>query len=88
MHRTYLFPHMDEASNLLKYIILPQQWLPSYCKLSLNLPLVDEVVDLVPSSVDPTLPLKSEVKVLDFMSSPPDPTLSPKSVKIEVVTLK
>ena len=39
------------------------------------------------SVVDPTLPLKSEVKVFNSMSSPPDPTLSSKSVKTEVVSL-
>ena len=88
MHHTYLSPHMDEASNLLEDITVPWQQLPtSYCKLSLNLPLVDKMINLVPSSINLTLPLKSEVKVVDSMSYPPNPTLSSKSVKTEVVTL-
>ena len=58
------------------------------------------MIDLVPSSVDPTLylqseeqvlhptlPLKSEFKVVKSMSVPLDPTLSLESVKTEVVTL-
>ena len=78
MHFTYLCPCMDEASNLLEYIIVSQQQLPNgYRKLSLEPPLVDRVVDptlpsksefqvvnLDPFLVDPTLPLKSEFKVV------------------------
>ena len=61
MHLTYIFPHMDEASKFLEYIIVPQQRIPtSYHKLSLDLPLVDKVVDPVPSLVNPTLSLESE----------------------------
>ena len=46
MHLTYLCPHMDEASNLLEYIIVPRQQFPiGYHKLSLDIPLVDQVVD-------------------------------------------
>ena len=61
MHLTYLCPHMDEASKLLEYIIVPQKRLPiGYRKLSLDLPLVDKVVDTVPSKVNPTLSLESE----------------------------
>ena len=100
MHLTYLFPRMDEASNLLEYITVPRQWLPTgYLKLSLEIPLVDKVVDPVPSLFDPnlaleseeeivhpTLPLKSEVKVVESMSSPPNPTPSSKSVNIKVVS--
>ena len=83
MHLTYLCPHMDEASKLLEYITVPRQWLPmGYRKLSLDPPLVDQVVNSVSSVVDPTLHLKSEVKVVELMSSPPD------NLKTEVVTLK
>ena len=68
MNRTYLCPHMDEASKLLEDITIPQQWLPTgYRKLSLDIPLVDKVVDPSPSSVDPTLSLKIEVKVVDLV---------------------
>ena len=92
---------MDEASKWLEDIIVPQQQLPiGYCKLSLDLPLVDKVIDPVSSFVDTTLSfeieenivhpniiLESEVKVVDSMSYPLDPTLSSKSVNIEVVSL-
>ena len=61
MHRTYLCPRMDEASKFFEDIIVPQQWLPTvYHKLSLDIPLFDQVVDPSPSLVDPTLPLESE----------------------------
>ena len=66
MHFTYLCLHMDEASNLLEYIIVSYQQLPtSYRNLSFDIPLVDQVVDPSPSLVDPTLPLKSELEVVD-----------------------
>ena len=68
--------------------------------MSLDLSLVDKVVDPLTSSIDttlslkseeqvvrPTLPLKSEVKMVESTSSPPDPTLSLESVKTEVVSL-
>ena len=45
------------------------------------------MVNLVSSVVDPTLPLKSEVKVVESMSSPPDPTSILESVETEVVAL-
>ena len=62
----YLFPLMDEASKLLECITVSHQRIPTgYRKLSLKPPLVDKVVDPVLTSVDPTLPLKSEVKVVD-----------------------
>ena len=65
MHLTYLFPCMDEASKLLEYITIHQQWIPiGYHNLSLELPFVDKVVDLVPSSVDPTLYLENEEQVV------------------------
>ena len=69
-------PHMDEASKLLEDLTVPQQQLPtSYHKFSLDTPLVDQVVDLVLTSVDPTLPLKSEVEVVNPSPSLVDPTL-------------
>jgi hypothetical protein len=62
MHHTYLFPRMDEASKLLEDIVVSQQQPPTASHESPpDPPLVDEVVDLIPSSVDPTLPLESEV---------------------------
>ena len=65
-----------------------QQVIPtSDSKLSLNPPLVDQVVDSDLSVVDPTLPSESEVKVVESVSFPPDPTLSSESVKTKVVSL-
>jgi hypothetical protein len=62
MHLTYLFPHMDEASQLLEDIVVSQKQPPvASHESSPNQPLVDEVVGLIQSSVDPTLPLESEV---------------------------
>jgi hypothetical protein len=53
---------MDEPSKLLEYIVVSQQQHPtSLHESSPNPPLVDEVVNLIPSSVNPTLPLESEV---------------------------
>ena len=56
-------------------------------KLSLDPPLVDQVVNLDLSMIDPTLPLESEVKVVESVSFPPDLALSLESVKTEVVSL-
>ena len=87
MHFTYLFPHMDEASKLLEDITISHQWLPTgYHKLSLEPPLVDQVVDSVSSMVDPTLPSKSEFQVVYPDSSVVDPTLPLKS-EVKVVEL-
>ena len=75
----------DEASKLLEYITIPQQRIPTgYRKLSLDIPLVDKVVDPSPSLVDPTLPLKSEVKEFDPIPFLVDPTLPLESeVKVD-----
>ena len=71
---------MDEASKLLEYIIVSRQWLPTgYRKLSLEPPLVDQVVNLVSSVVDSTLPSKSEFQVVNLDSSMVDITLPLKS---------
>ena len=60
----YIFPHMDEASKLLENLIVSQQELPtSYRKLSPNLPSTGKVIDLISSTVDPTLPLESETHI-------------------------
>ena len=76
MHFTYYFPCMDEASKLLEDIIVSHQRLPiGYRKLSLDIPLVDKVVDSVSSEVDPTLPSKSEFQVVNSDSSVVDLTL-------------
>ena len=54
--------------------------------MSLDIPLVDKVVYLVPSLVDPTIPLKSEVKAIDPVPTLFDPTL-PLESQVKVVEL-
>ena len=56
-------------------------------KLSVDPPLVVQVINSDSFVVDPTLPSKSEVKVVESVSSPPNPTLSSESAKTKVVTL-
>jgi hypothetical protein len=61
MNLTYIFPCMDEALQLLGDIVVSQkQRLNSSHQSSPNQPLVD-IVSLIQSLVDPTLPLESEV---------------------------
>jgi hypothetical protein len=88
MHHTYIFPRMDEASYMLKNIAYVQQQLPTdYRKLSPNPPLVDELVNSVPSSVslvDQMVNLVSSYidlvdQVVDLILSLIDPTLPLKS---------
>ena len=63
MHRTFLCPSIDEASRWLENITDHQQVIPkSDSKLSLDPPLVDQVVDFDLSVVGATLPLESEVE--------------------------
>lgn len=53
-----------KPQNCWKNLLLHNFQLPtSYCKLSPNLPSVDEVIDLIPSTVNPTLPLESEMHI-------------------------
>jgi hypothetical protein len=47
---------------------------------------IDIVVDLIPPSVNPTLPLESEIKVVDLIPSSVDPTL-PLENETQVVDL-
>ena len=76
MHFTYLCPLMDEDSKLLEDITIPRKQLPTgYRKLSLETPLVDQVVDT-------TLPSNSEFQVVNLDSSVVDPTL-PQRVKLK-----
>jgi hypothetical protein len=93
MNHTYLFPFMDEASYMLKMIVDVQQQIPTcYHKISPNLPLVDELVNLVPSTVnlvDQVVNLISSSvdsvdKVVDLIPSSVDPTL-PSNSKTQVV---
>jgi hypothetical protein len=53
-HLTHLFPCMDKASKLLEDMTVSQPQLPAgYRKLSLNPPIVDGMITLVPSRVNP-----------------------------------
>jgi hypothetical protein len=53
-HLTHLCPHMEKASKLLEDMTISQPQLPvAYCKLSLNPPVVDGMINLVPSLVNP-----------------------------------
>jgi hypothetical protein len=52
-HLTHLFPCMDEASKLLEDMTVSQpQLLAAYRKISLNPPIVDGMITLVPSPVN------------------------------------
>jgi hypothetical protein len=83
-HLTHLFPCMDEASKLLEDMIVSQPQLPAaYRKLSLNPPIVDGMINLVPLSVNPVdhvvnlvMSLVEPVdKVVDPIPSSVNPTL-------------
>jgi hypothetical protein len=53
-HLTHLFPHMEEASKFLEDMTVSQPQLPAaYRKLSINPPIVDGMINLVPPSVSP-----------------------------------
>jgi hypothetical protein len=82
-HQNHLFPHMDEASKLLEDMTISHPQLPySYRKLTLNPPVVDGMINLIPSlvsSVDHVVNMvKSLVeldhKVFDPIPSSVDPT--------------
>jgi hypothetical protein len=52
-HQTHLFPHMDEASKLLEDMNVSQPQLPTaFRRLTLNPPIIDGMINLVPLSVD------------------------------------
>jgi hypothetical protein len=83
-HLTHVCPHMDEASKLLEDMTVSQPQLPAaYRKLSLNPPVVDGMINLVPLSVNPidhvvnlVMPLVEPVdQVVDPIPSSINPTL-------------
>jgi hypothetical protein len=66
IHLTHLCPHMDEASKLLEDMAVSQPQLPvAYRKLSLNPPVVDGMINLVPLSVNPIDQVVNLVTSLD-----------------------
>jgi hypothetical protein len=83
-HLTHIFPHMDKASKLLEDMTVFQPQLPtSYRKLSLNPPVVDGMINLVPLSVSPVDQVVNLVtslnepmdQVVDLFPSLVNPTL-------------
>jgi hypothetical protein len=83
-HLTHLCPHMEEASKLLEDMTVSQPQLPAaYRKLSLNPPIVDGMITLVPSPVnlvDHVVNLVTSLvepvdKVVDPIPSSVNPTL-------------
>jgi hypothetical protein len=92
-HLTHLFPHMDEASKLLEDMTVSQPQLPAaYRKLSLNPPVVDGMITLVPSPVNPvdhvinlvTSLVEPVDKVVDPIPSSVNPILPSESETKEV----
>jgi hypothetical protein len=84
-HLTHLFPHMDEASKLLEDMTMSKpQLLVAYRKITLNPPVVDGMLNLVPSSVslvDHVVNMVTSLvepvdKVVDLIPSSVDPTFS------------
>jgi hypothetical protein len=87
-HLTHLCSHMDEASKLLEDMIVSQPQLPAaYRKLSLNPPIVDGMITLVPSPanlVDHVINLVMSLvepvdKVVDPIPSSVNPSLPSES---------
>jgi hypothetical protein len=87
-HLTHLCPRMDEASKLLEDMTVSQPQLPTtYRKLSLNPPVVDGMINLVPLSVNlvdhvinmVTSLVELDDKVFDSIPSSVNPTLPPES---------
>jgi hypothetical protein len=94
-HQTHLFPRMDEASKFLEDMTVSQPQLPvSYRKLTLDPPVVDGMINLVPSSVSLVDHVVNIVmylvepidKVVDPIPSSVDPTL-PLETVTQVVDL-
>jgi hypothetical protein len=83
IHLTHIFPHMEEASKLLEDMTISQPQLPvAYRKLSLNTPVVDGLINLIPLSVslvDQVVHLVTSLvepvdKVVDLIPSSVNPT--------------
>jgi hypothetical protein len=69
------FPHMDEASKLLEDMTVSQPQLPAaYRKLSLNPPVVDGMINLVPLSVSP---VDQVVNLVTSLDEPVDQVVDP-----------
>jgi hypothetical protein len=84
IHLTNLFPHMEEALKFLEDMTVSQPQIPAaYCNISLNPPVVDGMINLVPPSVslvDQVVNLVTSLvepvdQVVDLIPSSVDPTL-------------
>jgi hypothetical protein len=74
-HLTHLFPRMDKASKLLEDMTVSQPQLPvAYQKLSLNPPVVDGMINLVPPSVSP---IDQVVNLVTSLIEPVDKVVNP-----------
>jgi hypothetical protein len=74
-HLTHLCPHMEEASKLLEDMTVSQPQLPAaYRKLSLNPPVVDGMINLVPLSVSP---VDQVVNLVTSLVEPVDQVVDP-----------
>jgi hypothetical protein len=83
-HLTHLFPHMDKASKLMEDMTVSQPQLPAtYRNLTLDPTIVDGMITLVPSSINPVDHVVNLVtslvepfdKVVDLIPSSINPTL-------------
>jgi hypothetical protein len=74
-HFTHLCPCMDEASKLLEDMTVSQPQLPAaYHNISLNPPVVDGMITLVPSPVNP---VDHVVNMVTFLVEPVDQVVDP-----------
>jgi hypothetical protein len=75
IHLTHLFPHMEEALKLLEEMIVSQPQLPvAYCKISLNPPVVDGMINPTPSLVNP---VDHVVNLVTSLVEPVDKVVDP-----------
>jgi hypothetical protein len=93
IHQTHILPHMDEASKLLEDMNISQPQLPvSYHKFTLDSPVVDGMINPVPSWVSPVDQVVNLVtslvepfeKVINPIPSSVNPTLPIESATQEV----
>jgi hypothetical protein len=80
-HQTHLLPRMDEASKFMKDMTISQPQFPAaYHKLTLDPPVVDEMINPVPSSISP---IDHVVNLVTSLIEPVDKvvTLIPSSVE-------
>jgi hypothetical protein len=74
-HLTHLCPYMEEASKLLEDMTVSQPQLPAaYRKLSLNPPIVDGMINPVPSPVNP---VDHVVNMVTSLVAPVDKVVEP-----------